>query len=104
MDGTVEDSTMRISDIMTPNLACCGADSLAPDAAQLMCDNDCGAIPVVDGQNRPIGILTDRDIACRAVAGGRDVRQIAVRDIMSKPVVSVRPQTSVDDACDVMEE
>jgi CBS domain-containing protein len=94
---------MRVSDIMTPNLVCCAADSATLQAARLMCDNDVGAIPVVDEQQRPVGILTDRDIACRGVAADRDARTIPVREIMSKPVVSVTAETDVDAACETME-
>jgi CBS domain-containing protein len=94
---------MRVSDIMTPNLVCCESESPARDAARLMCENDVGAIPVLDAQKRPVGILTDRDIACRAVAADRDARQVPVREIMSKPVVSVTPETEVDEACEIME-
>ena len=95
---------MRISDIMTPNLACCGADSLAPEAAQLMCDNDCGAIPVVDAQNRPIGIVTDRDIACRAVAHGWNAAELPASAVMSAPLVALHPDETFDDAIQVMKE
>jgi len=94
---------MRVSDIMTPNLVCCDADSAVLQAARLMCDNDVGAIPVVDAQARPVGILTDRDITCRGVAADRDARAIPVREIMSKPVVTVSAETDVDEACEMME-
>jgi CBS domain-containing protein len=64
---------MRIKDIMTPNPTCCTADSTAGEAARLMRECDCGAIPVVESQEsrRPIGIVTDRDLAVRGLAEGR---------------------------------
>src|SRR5688572_29212191 len=95
---------MRVSDIMSPNVAGCETDSLVPEAARLMCQNDCGSIPVLDGQRRPIGIVTDRDITCRGVAQGRDMQRTAVGEIMTKPVVTVGRDTSVDDCCELMEE
>lgn len=49
-----------------------------------MVEHDCGEIPVVDGQRKPVGVITDRDIACRAVAEGRDANT-AVREVMSTP-------------------
>jgi CBS domain-containing protein len=95
---------MRVSDIMTPTLACCSPDTLLPEVAALMCDNDCGAIPVLDAEQRPIGIITDRDIACRAVAEGRDALQLEAREIMSKPVVTITSGTSVDELCERLED
>jgi len=69
-----------------------------------MCDNDCGEIPVVDENERPMGVITDRDIACRVVAEGRDPSRTRVREVMSTPVVTARPQMAVEDVCRLMEE
>jgi CBS domain-containing protein len=95
---------MQVKDIMTPHAMCCGPDTLLPDVARLMCDQDCGAIPVLDGQQRPIGIVTDRDIACRAVATGRDVVEMEAREIMSQPVRTVSPDATVEQACEILEQ
>lgn len=95
---------MRVSDIMTTNIQSCEPASSVREAARLMCQADCGSIPVLDSQRRPIGVLTDRDIACRGVAEGKDMSSLQVREIMSQPVVTVSPDASVDDCCDVLEE
>jgi predicted transcriptional regulator/YHS domain-containing protein len=74
------------------------------DVARLMRDFDCGEIPVVDGSaKRPVGVVTDRDIACRAVAQGSDLDELSARDCMSTPVVTVTPETSIEDCCNTME-
>lgn len=64
---------MKAQDLMTPCPACCTPDDTAKRAAQLMADNDCGCLPVLEGRNsdRVVGIVTDRDIALRAVARGK---------------------------------
>jgi CBS domain-containing protein len=64
---------VRIADIMTRDPVCCTPDTTARAAAQLMRDNDCGAIPVVesDDKRRLLGIVTDRDLAIRGLAEGR---------------------------------
>lgn len=94
---------MQVRDVMTENPTCCGPDTALRDAAKLMVDNDCGEIPVVDERGRPVGVVTDRDIACRGVA--RDKAPDApVREVMSSPVVTVTPETSVDDCCKALEE
>jgi CBS domain-containing protein len=94
---------MKIEEIMTPNPACCGPETNLREVARLMVDHDCGEIPVVrDG--RPVGVITDRDIAARAVAAGRNPLEMRASDLMSSPVITVKPTTDVDDCCDTMEE
>jgi CBS domain-containing protein len=75
------------------------------EVARMMVDYDCGAIPVVESANsmRPVGMVTDRDIVCRAVAQGHNPVGMSARDVMSSPVVSVTPDMSVEACCDVME-
>lgn len=95
---------MQTRDIMTENPACCAPETNIEDVAKLMADNDCGEIPVLDEQSRPVGVVTDRDIACRAVAQGKDPQRTAARDVMSSPVVTATPDTSVEDCCAQMEQ
>ena len=94
---------MQVQDIMTENPACCAPDATLQAAATLMAENDCGEIPVLDEQRRPVGVVTDRDIACRAVAQGKgpDTR---VQAVMSSPIVTVTPDMSLEDCCDMMEQ
>lgn len=94
---------MQVREIMSDNPACCGPDASVQDAARLMVEHDCGEIPVVDGERKPVGVVTDRDIACRAVAEGKDANT-PVREVMSTPAVTVSPDTSVEDCCRTMEE
>lgn len=94
---------MDVTSVMTPNPACCTIDTPLQQVAQLMVDNDCGEIPVVDASRRPVGVVTDRDIAVRIVAQGRDIASATARDCMSTPVVSVDVKASLTDALDVME-
>ena len=75
---------MKVKDCMTPDVKVIQPDQSLQDAARLMAESDMGALPV--GENdRLVGMLTDRDIAVRAVATGLgpDAR---VRDIMSREV------------------
>jgi CBS domain-containing protein len=96
---------MNVSEIMTPNPACCTPETSLPEVARLFVDHDCGAIPVVDspGNRRPLGIVTDRDIACRAVAAGKNTLELTARDCMSAPVVTVSLEASLNDCCEAME-
>lgn len=94
---------MQVSEVMTENPACCGPKDTVKAAARLMVENDCGEIPVVDEGGKPVGVVTDRDIACRCVAKDKPT-DTAVGDVMSAPVVTVTPETSIDDCCTTMEE
>src|SRR5207248_4454001 len=59
-------------DVMTPDPTCCSTNATLDEVAKLMVQNDCGEIPIVDSSDRPIGVITDRDIVCRAVAEGKN--------------------------------
>ena len=71
----------QIRDLMTSNIETLGPDATAQDAAIAMRRADTGSIPVVE-DNRVVGLITDRDIAIRAVAEGRGP-DCSVRDLMS---------------------
>ena len=75
---------MKIQDIMTRDPSCVTADATVREAAQVMKREDVGIVPVIDGQNarRLLGVVTDRDIAIRCVAEGKD-GSCRVRDVMS---------------------
>ena len=72
---------MKISEVMTRNPETIGPDETIQEAARKMLDGDTGSLPVDDGQ-RMIGMITDRDIAVRAVADGRGP-ETPVREVMS---------------------
>ena len=97
---------MKVKEIMTKSPACCTPETSLREVAAMFVDNDCGAVPVVDSVNtrRPIGIVTDRDIACRAVAKGLNALELTARDCMSSPSVTVPENASLDLAIHLMEE
>jgi CBS domain-containing protein len=96
---------MEVREIMTPNPACCTPDSALEEAARLMLRNDCGEIPVVESEStmRLVGVITDRDIVCRSLAQGQDPLKMTVKDCMSAPAVTVTPETSLEECCQMME-
>lgn len=97
---------MEVKDIMTPDPACCTPGSSLEEAAKLMIDFDCGEIPVVDDLKNcmPVGVITDRDITCRTVGKGLNPLEMTVGDVMSTPLVSVTPDTSLEDCMEMLEE
>lgn len=91
---------------MTPNPAICSPSTSLQDAARIMADNDCGSLPVVDtsDSNRPLGIITDRDIVTRVIALGQNPLEMRVADAMTDSVISLRPDDSLDKCRHLMEE
>ncbi|MBE3064548.1 MAG: CBS domain-containing protein [Spirochaetes bacterium] len=96
---------MQVREIMSDHVICCTPDTNLKDVAKFMAEHDCGDIPVIqDGDGRkPIGVITDRDITCRAVAKDRNPLELTAQDCMSKLVVTVTPDTILEDCCHTME-
>ena len=94
---------MKISDIMTKDPATVSPETAVRDAARIMQREDTGIVPVVDkGTRKLVGVITDRDIAIRVVAEGRD-GSTSVSDAMSKgQLVTVQADSNVDEAMDRM--
>jgi CBS domain-containing protein len=97
---------MKVSEIMTSRPTCCTPGTQVREVARLMMDKDCGEIPVVESTEklRPAGVITDRDIVCRAVALGKNPLEMRAEDVMTKTVISVTPDSTIDECCDIMEE
>ena len=97
---------MLVKEIMTEEPICCTPDTSIAEAARLMAEFDCGEIPVVESENSDhlIGVITDRDICCRAVAEEMDSIMTTVRECMSSPVVIVSGETDIEDLRRLMEE
>lgn len=97
---------MDVREIMTENPTCCTPETGLQEVARMMVDDDCGCIPIVDSSDSkmPIGMITDRDITCRVVAQGRNPFDLTAGDAMTSTVVSVTPDTSLEDCLDLMEE
>jgi CBS domain-containing protein len=68
-----------------------------------MRQNDCGEIPVIDSAERPVGVVTDRDIVCRVVAEGKNPSAYTAEGCMSQPVVTVPLDAPVADVLSTME-
>ena len=97
---------MNVKDLMTPDPACCTSDTSLPEVARLMVTNDCGEIPIVENNATkiPIGVVTDRDIVCLVVANDQNPLDMTSGACMSKPVVTVTPDMSLEECCRLMEE
>ena len=88
---------MKARDLMTPDPAQVTPSDSLQRVSQLMAEHDCGCIPVVTAadQRSLIGVVTDRDIAIRAVAEGRPVTT-PIGDIMTKNPDCVNPNDDIE--------
>jgi CBS domain-containing protein len=92
---------MKVKDIMHKGAVWVSPDTAVAKVARKMRSDDIGAVPV--GENdRLVGMITDRDICCRALGNGRDPQLITARDVMTKPIVYCRADQTVEDAVAVM--
>lgn len=90
-----------IRELMTANPCSIDADKSVAYAAKMMRDENVGLAPIVEGE-KLIGTLTDRDIAIRVVAEGKDPNQTTVREAASTSVVTIDPQQDLDEALRLM--
>lgn len=82
------------AELMTPAPRTCSKYSSVLEAVMIFRDADCGAVPIVD-EDRPIGILTDRDVAL-AVAEYADLPTRSVGDLMTEGIATVPPEATID--------
>ena len=113
---------MQAQDVMTPWVATVGADATVQDAAKLMLERRVSALPVVDGKDRVVGIVSEGDLVRRTELGtdaprswwlrlfaddaARDYVKThgdAVRDVMSRPVIGVRRTTPLKELARLLE-
>jgi CBS domain-containing protein len=95
---------MNVRQLMTEHPTTCRVGDSASDAARIMWDCDCGAVPVLDDQDRVAGIVTDRDICMAAYFQGRPLAQIEVSGIMSRDLCTCAADDDVTAAERTMRE
>ena len=98
-------SRLRCREIMTKKPTAANREMTLQEVAGLMKDGDFGVLPVVEkGNNKLVGILTDRDIVVRAVAEGKNVSETTVGDVMSERLFTAAPDDFVFQAVRTMGE
>jgi CBS-domain-containing membrane protein len=86
---------MKVRDLMITDVKSCAPSSSLDAAAQIMWDNDCGCLPVVDGDSRVIAMITDRDICMAAYTQGVALRDSRIASAMSRRVFKCRPENEL---------
>jgi CBS domain-containing protein len=94
---------MKLSEIMSRDVAMIQPDASLQTAAKMMRDLNIGFLPVCDGETL-IGVLSDRDITIRALAEGMDVNIMLGRDLMTVPAIYCFEDQDVSEAAQIMAE
>jgi CBS domain-containing protein len=91
-------------DVMTRNPVSARPEDTVASVARLMKENDIGPVPIVENQKskRLVGIVTDRDLALKVVAEGRDPETTPVKQVMTTSVITCRGDDDIETALDAM--
>jgi CBS domain-containing protein len=97
---------MKCREVMTKDPAVCLPDDLVSKVAQIMKREDVGPVPIVESEQsrRLVGLVTDRDLAMKMVAEGRDVRTTKVDEVMTRRLVTCRADDDLQKALEAMSE
>ncbi|KPP98890.1 CBS domain-containing protein [Marinobacter sp. HL-58] len=96
---------MLVKDAMISEVVSCTPESSLQEIATLMWDNDCGAVPITDDEQRPVGIVTDRDIAMAAALEHKPLWDIRAEQVSNgKEVFCCGPDDDIQEALGVMEQ
>src|SRR5262245_8453016 len=91
-----------VAEVMTAEPRVIVRTAAAIDAAKIMLDENVGSLPVVDEDGMLVGIVTDRDIALRVVAAGRDPRATQIMDVATPDPHYADPNETLDDVYERM--
>ena len=91
----------KVRERMTKKVVTVQPGTTVVDAAKKMIKEEKGPLPIVEG-DRPVAIVTDRDLVARVVAQGKDPSSIKVDDVASKDLVTIEPDKDVDEARQLM--
>ncbi len=89
---------MVVKDLMSGEVRTCTPQDSLQQAAEQMWNRDCGALPVIDGEGRVVGMVTDRDVCMHALMSGRRLQDCLVADAMSVDVCSCGASDSIEAA------
>ena len=93
---------MKVCELCRPDVITISKQEGIKKAAQLMKDKCVGSLVVVDKQQTPVGMLTDRDIIIKLIAEGKAPEQTMVADIMSKELLCLTENQDISDAIDAL--
>lgn len=93
---------MKVKDLMTTAVKRCSPETNLAEAARIMWEGDCGAVPVTDERDHVVGVITDRDICIAAATRPRTEGEIPVKEVISKALFTCAPGDDVRAALGTM--
>jgi signal-transduction protein with cAMP-binding, CBS, and nucleotidyltransferase domain len=95
------ETQVHIREVMKKNPIMIGIEATAAKAAKAMCNEEVGSVIILKN-NKPIGIVTEEDLACKVVAKDFKPSSVHVNEIMSTPLITVSAEKTVADAARMM--
>ncbi len=89
---------MKVKDVMKTDVAVCSTEDSLMKAAETMRRRDCGAVPIVDAENRAVGMLTERDICCAVAARNRKASDVKTKELMKDEFFVCSEEDKIEDA------
>jgi CBS domain-containing protein len=93
----------QVRDLMVSDVVTIEPGTSVVDAAKRMIQEKKGPLPIVEG-DRPVAIITDRDIVAHVVAEGRDPTSVTVDDVATRDLVTIGPDQDIDDVRRLMDQ
>jgi CBS domain-containing protein len=94
--------TMKIRELMKKDVTLVSPDSTVREAALKMKEHDIGVLPVC-GNDKLVGLVTDRDLVIRAVAENRECLQTQIKDVMTSPIIYCFEDQDAEEIARIME-
>lgn len=94
---------MKVQDIMTKEVQCCGPDTNLAAAAKMMWDSDCGVLPILNVQGQVLGVITDRDICMAAATKNMTPSAITVWETSPGKAITCHLDDDIRTVLDLME-
>jgi CBS domain-containing protein len=92
---------LKVGDAMTRGVICVDVKDTVQEAAEVMRKNDISSVIVIK-KGDGVGIITERDIICKIVADSKNPEEMVVADVMTSPLITIKPETDIDDAARIM--
>jgi malate dehydrogenase (oxaloacetate-decarboxylating) len=94
---------LKVRDIMKKKVQTIDLNKNVAEAAKLMAARRIGSVVVIEG-GHTVGIITERDVVTKIVADGLEPRKVIIRDVMSTPLVTIKPEAGITEAAKLMSE
>ncbi len=94
--------SLKVENVMVADVVTVQAEATVREAVELMNKNEIGCLVVIDEEEKPVGIITERDLLKRVLAKRKDPVRTKVKDIVSKPLVTGTPHMGIEAAVRLM--